>query len=152
MPKYLLDTNACIAIRNNLRGGASKDPARRAARERLIARWKTLAASEVAMSFVTLGELSVWMEKHASPAMARALLDKLTSAIPVADLPSGDGGVALARRYGALRATLERAGNMIPHNDLWIAAHALAAGMTVVTGDRNDFGRVPDLNIEDWTA
>jgi tRNA(fMet)-specific endonuclease VapC len=152
MPKYLLDTNACIAIRNHLRGGMSKDPARRAARERLIARWKTLAASDVAMSFVTLGELAVWMEKHAAPAMARALLDRLTSSIPVADMPGSDGGIALARRYGALRATLERAGNTIPHNDLWIAAHALAAGMTVVTADRNDFGRVPNLNIEDWTA
>lgn len=151
MPTYLLDTNACIAIRNTLRGGTPKDPARRAARERLIARWKTLPVADVAMSFVTLGELVLWVEKHATPAVARDLLDKLIAAIPVARLPDMDGA-ALAHRYGALRAGLERGGNMIPHNDLWIAAHALAAGMTVVTADNNDFGRVPSLSLEDWTA
>ena len=31
MAKYLLDTNACIGIRNHIKGNTSKDPARRAA-------------------------------------------------------------------------------------------------------------------------
>lgn len=151
MPKYLLDTNACIAIRNTLRGSAPKDPTRRAARERLIERWKGLPVAEIAMSFVTLGELMLWAEKHAAPTAARDQIDKLTAAIPVARLPDADGGT-LARRYGALRAGLERSGTMIPHNDLWIAAQALAANMTVVTADTSDFARVPNLSLEDWTA
>jgi tRNA(fMet)-specific endonuclease VapC len=151
MPKYLLDTNACIAIRNTLRGGQSKNPERRAARDRLIAKWKTLSANDVAMSFITLGELMLWVEKHATPPAAGRLIDRLIESIPVAPLPDA-GGATLARRYGALRAGLERGGNMIPHNDLWIAAHALAAEMTVVTADSSDFGRVPNLSLEDWTA
>lgn len=152
MPKYLLDTNACIAIRNNFRGGASKDPAVRARQERLISRWKTMAGSELAMSFFTLGELAVWVEKHSTPPKARELLDKLTAAIEIVKAPADDGGVALALRYGALRADLERSGNKIPYHDMWIAAHALLLNMTVVTGDLHDFGRVPNLTFEDWTA
>jgi tRNA(fMet)-specific endonuclease VapC len=152
MPKYLLDTNACIAIRNSFSSAASRDPARRAARDRLIERWKALAASDLAMSFISLGELAVWVEKHDAPERARKLFTQLRSAIQIAPLPESDGTSALALRYAQLRAGLERSGNMIPQNDLWIAAHALLMGMTVVTGDRNDFGRVPDLNTEDWTA
>lgn len=152
MPKYLLDTNACIAIRNSFGSTASRDPAKRAARERLIERWKRLAATDLAMSFISLGELAVWVEKHDTPERARQLVAQLRSAIQDAPLPERDGTGALALHYGQLRAGLERSGNMIPQNDLWIAAHALLMGMTVVTGDRNDFGRVPNLTIEDWTA
>jgi tRNA(fMet)-specific endonuclease VapC len=145
MAKYLLDTNACIAIRKSFSGGASADPAKRARQDRLIARWKTMVGSELAMSFITLGELAVWVEKHSTPAKARA-------AVQIVRVPVDDGGAALALRYGALRAELERSGNKIPYHDMWIAAHALLLNMTVVTGDRHDFGRVPNLSLEDWTA
>ena len=67
MPKYLLDTNACIALRYHLKGNASKDAARRASDERLITRWKSMAATELAMSLFTLGELRVFVEKHDDP-------------------------------------------------------------------------------------
>ena len=152
MPKYLLDTNACIAIRNSFGGGAAKDPTVRARQERLIARWKAMAGGELAMSVITLGELAVWAEKHSAPTKARALLERLTAAVPIIKAPADDGAAALALRYGALRAVLERRGNLIPYHDIWIAAHALLLNLTVVTGDRHDFGRVPDLSFEDWTA
>lgn len=83
MPKYLLDTNACIAIRNSFKGVRSADAARRQAMENLIARWKTIAAKDLAMSFVSLGELNVWAEKHVQPAQAHALLQHLRLAVQV---------------------------------------------------------------------
>lgn len=152
MPQYLLDTNACIAIRNSFHGNSPRDAERRAARERLIARWKGLPIDALAMSFISLGELVVWVEKHSDRAAAIALLQRLKQAVPVAGPPGADGAEKLAHRYGELRAGLERSGNMIPHNDLWIAAHALTTGMTVVTGDLSDFAGVPGLSVEDWTA
>ncbi len=77
MSKYLFDTNACIAIRNSFRGVQSADATRRQAMQRLIARWQSMAADELAMSFVSLGELAVWAERHSQPAHAHALLQRL---------------------------------------------------------------------------
>ena len=35
-------------------------------------------------------------------------------------------------------------------NDLWIAAHALAADLTLATGNEREFRRVPTLRVENW--
>ena len=52
--------------------------------------------------------------------------------------------------YGALRARLTRAGQLIGPNDLLIAATALAHGAILVTHNTAEFSRVPGLLIEDW--
>lgn len=154
MPKYLLDTNACVTIRNSFRAVKSKDAARQAALERLIAKWRGMPASDLAMSFITLGELGVWAEKHADPPLAQGLMRKLAQAVQVLGVP-GDAGAgnaqAVAQRYAQIRATLERAGANIGANDSWIAAHAIELGLTVVTGDGH-FSRVDGLAVEDWAV
>ncbi len=39
----------------------------------------------------------------------------------------------------------------IGNNDLWIAAHACAMGLTLVTNNNtNEFGRVANLTLENW--
>jgi tRNA(fMet)-specific endonuclease VapC len=57
----------------------------------------------------------------------------------------------VATRYGEVRRALELAGQPIGPQDLWIAAHALAAGLVVVTQNTREFARVPGLRVEDWT-
>ena len=52
--------------------------------------------------------------------------------------------------YGQLRAALEKGGRPIGGNDLLIAAHALSAGLVLVTHNTAEFQRVPKLAIEDW--
>lgn len=52
--------------------------------------------------------------------------------------------------YGEIRAHLERVGTPIGANDLLIAAHALALGDTLVTGNEREFARVPGINLENW--
>jgi len=44
--------------------------------------------------------------------------------------------VDASRTYGALRAKLEAGGRIIGNNDLWIAAHAKAAKLVLVTNNR----------------
>lgn len=44
------------------------------------------------------------------------------------------------------------AGTPIGANDLWIAAHALAEKMILVSNNVREFGRVPDLNVENWLS
>jgi tRNA(fMet)-specific endonuclease VapC len=39
---------------------------------------------------------------------------------------------------------------MIGANDLFIAAHARSLELTLVTNNTGEFGRVQDLNIENW--
>ncbi len=52
--------------------------------------------------------------------------------------------------YGKNRFLLERAGMLIGNNDLWIAAHALSLGLTLVTNNEREFKRIPELRIENW--
>ena len=53
----------------------------------------------------------------------------------------------VAVRYAALRGELRRQGNLIPDNDLFIAATALEHDLTLVTGNRRHFDRVPGLRL-----
>jgi tRNA(fMet)-specific endonuclease VapC len=68
------------------------------------------------------------------------------------DLPTLSWDIAAADQYGLLMAELKRGGTPIGHMDTMIAAHALAAGLTIVTHNLEDFERVPHLKLEDWTA
>ena len=65
--------------------------------------------------------------------------------------------VAAELRYGAakrgsprLTAQLEQAGQPIGGNDLLIAAQALALGLTMVTDNEREFGRIGELACENW--
>lgn len=51
--------------------------------------------------------------------------------------------------YATTRAHLERQGTPIGPNDMFIAAHALALGATLVTADA-EFARIPGLQVENW--
>ena len=71
-----------------------------------------------------------------------AVLDRreLVNLLPALPLPD-----AAAQAYGEIRADLERKGGM--NNDLWIAAHALASGLTLVTNNEDEFWRVRGLKV-----
>jgi tRNA(fMet)-specific endonuclease VapC len=51
-----------------------------------------------------------------------------------------------------VRAALEKSGTPIGPYDLLIAGQALARGLTVVTANVGEFGRVPGLETVDWTT
>ena len=132
--RFLLDTNICIYIRR-------QQPAQ------VMARFRRLKAGEAALSVVTYGELLYGAEK--SPTRTRAFreLDELASMMQVLPLPP-----EAARMYGSIRAALEARGEMIGANDVWIAAHAKATDLTLVTNNEREFKRVTGLNIQNWTA
>ena len=54
------------------------------------------------------------------------------------------------QHYGSVRAELARLGQPIGQNDLFIAAHARALGLVLVTDNTGEFERVPGLVIENW--
>ena len=54
------------------------------------------------------------------------------------------------QRYAEVRHHLARQGTTIGPNDPLIAAHALAADLTLVTAKTREFERVPSLRVENW--
>jgi tRNA(fMet)-specific endonuclease VapC len=55
----------------------------------------------------------------------------------------------VSRRFGELKAELERTGLRLDDFDLAIAAHALDANAILVTSNERHLSRVPNLEIED---
>jgi len=55
-----------------------------------------------------------------------------------------------ALEYATIRVGLEKSGNIIGSNDLFIAAHAKSCDAIVVTNNTREFQRVTDLKTEDW--
>ena len=72
-------------------------------------------------------------------------MSALTDLLPILPLVKG-----AAHAYSQIRAELESKGEMIGNNDLWIAAHALAAGLTLVTNNTREFRRVRGLKVQNW--
>ena len=64
----------------------------------------------------------------------------------------------LAWDKGAVEATaqikkyLSDKGTTIGNNDTMIAGNAVSEGCILVTNNRKEFDRVPDLEIEDWSV
>jgi tRNA(fMet)-specific endonuclease VapC len=131
--QYLLDTNICIYVRR-------KKP------ERVLRRFDNLSAGQAAISVITYGELLYGASKSANRQVALEGVHDFISLIPPLPLPEKAGDV-----YGFIRAELEARGETIGANDLWIAAHALASGLILVTNNEKEFARVRGLKIQDWT-
>ena len=132
LPRYLLDTNICIYIR------------RQQPRE-VLARFQKLRPGAAVISVITYGELLFGAEKSANRAQALQLLEELTGFLPVLSLPR-----EAANAYGAIRANLQARGETIGNNDLWIAAHAKAAALTLVTNNEKEFRRIAGLKVQNW--
>jgi tRNA(fMet)-specific endonuclease VapC len=63
----------------------------------------------------------------------------------MAILPFPPPAIARFQRLAAMRLNVGRM-------DLRIAATDLEVGATLVTRNRRDFGRIPGLQIEDWSV
>jgi tRNA(fMet)-specific endonuclease VapC len=133
-PRYLLDTNICIYIRQ-------KRP------EEVLRRFRKLRPGEAALSVITYGELLYGAAKSAQRQVALERLQELIQLLPALPLPE-----RAAETYGTVRAELEAKGEMIGNNDLWIAAHALASGLILVTNNEKEFRRIRSLKVQNWAA
>jgi len=132
-PRYLLDTNICIYIRQ-------KRP------DEVLRRFRKLRPGEAVLSVITYGELQYGAAKSEQRVSALERLRELVNLLPALSLPETAGEV-----YAMIRAKLESKGEMIGNNDLWIAAHAIAARLTLVTNNEKEFRRVRGLKLQNWT-
>jgi tRNA(fMet)-specific endonuclease VapC len=133
-PRYLLDTNICVYIRQ-------KRP------EEVLRRFRKLRPGEAVLSVITYGELLYGAAKSRHRLAALERLRELTNLLPALALPE-----TAADAYGRIRAELESKGEMVGNNDLWIAAHAVAAELTLVTTNEREFRRVRGLKMQNWAV
>ena len=107
--------------------------------------------------------------RDASPALSQRILDSNPDTLAISIISAGELRYGLSKLTPSLRATelahrlnalltaipvlplpAYAAGTPIGNNDLWIAAHALAQNMTLVTNNVGEFGRVQGLLVENW--
>ena len=131
---YLLDTNIISALMKDRTGAITAN----------VRAWaQRLPDCRLVTSVVVQYELLFGLARHGTSRLQTAYNIQMNK-LPVLPLDA-----AVGPHYARLRAHLEKAGTPIGANDTLIAAHALALGATLITADA-EFGRVPDLALENW--
>lgn len=108
-------------------------------------RFLYLQPGEAVISVIVHGELLLGVEKSERKQQNAVITQAILRDISVIPLTA-----SCARHYAIHRAALELSGQMIGNNDLWIAAHALAEDLTLITRNEREFRRVSGLKIENW--
>ena len=132
MIHYMLDTDICIYIIKRKPAG-------------VIKRLMKSRISQIGISSITLSELEYGVEKSSKQEQNQVALAQFLA--PMEILSYGDEA---AQQYGRLRALLEKQGTPIGSLDMLIAAHALSIDCILVTNNEKEFGRVPNLKIDNW--
>jgi tRNA(fMet)-specific endonuclease VapC len=129
--RYLLDTNAVIAILNQTG-------------EKLLSTTLKHRSDDVGTSSIVMHELFFGAYKSARQARNLSVVDALR--FPVLDFDRED-----AREAGKVRAHLTQRGRPIGPYDVLIAGQALRHSLVLVTANLREFSRVPGLACEDWS-
>lgn len=130
--KYMLDTNIIAYAKNNRP-------------ETVLRRFMQYRPEDMCVSAITMAELEFGVCNSSRPDQNRLALITFLARIPVVPFDA-----EAAREYGDIRADLTRKGTLIGANDLLIAAHARALGLTLITNNTREFDRVERLQVENW--
>jgi tRNA(fMet)-specific endonuclease VapC len=134
MPRYMLDTDTCSYVMKR-------------SNEKILKRLKHVPVTDVCMSVITKAELLFGIELSPRRAQDELALNAFLGYVQVLDFPD-----EAASHYARIRADLKKRGTMIGANDLLIAAHARSQGLTLVTNNAREFGRVAHLVLENWST
>ena len=130
--KYMLDTNICIYL-------IKQQP------RQMIDKFQGIAPGEITISTVTVAEMMYGVGKSQHKEKNKAALESFLAPLEIVDF-----NFRAAQHYGVVRAYLEKKGKPIGAYDLMIAAHALSLGLVLVTNNKREFQRIPDLIVENW--
>ncbi len=133
MPRYMLDTHTCSYIMKR-------------SHPLVLKRLQAVPVADVCMSVITKAELLYGVEVSPRRAQDAAALSAFLPYVAALDF-ADDAAV----HYAEIRADLKKRGALIGANDLFIAAHSRALGLTLVTNNTAEFDRVRGLALENWT-
>ena len=128
---YLLDTNILSDLIRRPNGV-------------VLDRLEAILPDTACTSIIVAAEIFFGISKKASARLAHQAI-QILAAIDILPLES-----PVEKHYGDIRAHLTRTGQPIGSNDLFIAAHARALNMVLVTANVREFSRVPELMVENW--
>ena len=134
MPRYMLDPDTCSYVMKR-------------SNQTVLKRLQQVRVSEVCISVITKSELLFGVEISPRRQQDDLALSAFLGYVEVLDFPD-----EAASHYANIRAALQARGTMIGANDLFIAAHARSLGLTLVTNNTNELGRVQDLMLENWAV
>ena len=126
----VLDTDTCIGI---LKGIPSVVESWRGCNERC------------ALPSMVIGELFFGAAKSRNPSSED---DRVNRFADIFDELKPNR--SMLRKFGEIKAELQKTGDLLPDADLLIAATALDAGTVLVTGNIKHFSRIPGLPLENW--
>lgn len=132
MARFMLDTDTCSYIMKR-------------SHPLVLKRLQSVPVDDVCMSVVTKAELLYRVEVSPQRAQDAAAL---AAFLPYVETVALDEDAA--RHYAEIRADLKGQGPMIGANGLFIAAHARALELTLVTNNTAEFERVRGLRLENW--
>lgn len=130
--RYLLDTNIIAYIINE------RPP-------EVFTKFQSLTKDEILVSSIVVAELWFGVAKSQKREQNKIALEKFLAPLTIIDFDS-----VAAKFYAVIRAELENKGMIIGSNDILIASHALSLGLTLVTNNTKEFGRVSGLKLENW--
>ena len=132
--ELMLDTNTCIYLIKRKPPGVLK-------------RLEAYAVGDIGISSITLAELQFGVAKSRERERNRQALEEFVLPLEVAVFDQ-----RAAETYGVVRSFLEAKGTPIGSLDTLIGAHAVSLGVTFVTNNTREFGRIRNLNVVDWTV
>ena len=133
MARYMLDNDTCSYVMKR-------------SNDAVLTRLQDVPVSYVCISVITKSELLFGVEPSPRRGQDEVALNAFLGYVEVLDFPD-----KAASDYAKIRADLKTRGTMIGANDLFIAAHARSLGLTLVTNNTDEFRRVQNLTIENWT-
>jgi predicted nucleic acid-binding protein len=128
---FLLDTDTCV---HWLRGNPI-----------IRSRFAAVGPEMMAVSIITLAELYYGAECSARPEANHQAIDDFTSGVVILGVEP-----EAARTFGEIKGQLRKQGNILEDFDILLAATAQKHGLTLVTGNRDHFGRIAGLVLENW--
>lgn len=99
------------------------------------------------ISAITYGELVHGAQKSIEYNKNIATVHRISELFPVVDVTK-----VIMETFGAIKADLQKGGNIIDDMDLIIAATAITMNYTLVTNNEKHFSRISNLKIENWSS
>ncbi len=130
---YLLDTNICIYAINKKYHSVTE-------------KLSLIPKKNIYISTVVISELMFGAEKSKWGAKTRMKMEEFLFPFNIIPFTRED-----AETCRKIRAYLAKKGKPIGFYDVMIATQGISRGFTVITHNTEEFSRIQNIKIEDWT-